>query len=667
MPLIQNVLFCALVALVLSAWVGLPLTRWLVSDRATASAMAPIVGWAVFSALALPILTFMGFTRVTVGVLSGVAILLSAAALLWSPSSGSAPRADGASISIGAYAAAALVAVVPALSTWPKVGGDGMVLAESMFDHSKVALIADMARLGLPPGNPFFGEVGVSPMLAYYYLWHFGAATFSLLAGASGWEADIALTWFTAYASLTLMMGLAVWLSGQSLAAFLVVMLSLAASLRPLLSLALTPDFIGRALSQDQPAHSWIFQASWVPQHLASASCVVLAMLILSRLASPRSWLLVPLLAVIVAASFESSAWVGGVIFAVSAVLVGVFSLLTADDARSRVDFLAKATAAAILVVAISFPLLRDEYAATAARDVGVPIAFQPFEVLGPIVPNGIRRILDLPAYWAILMVIEFPAIYFAGTAAVIGALAGRGMARTERRVLAGFALLCSASFGIAWLFVSTIANNDLGWRGTLPGILILTVFAAAGLSRWLATAPAIAIAAIACFALGVPDGLRIVEQNAVGTPMPSAAVLAQSPELWAAVRGHSAPDERVGNNPLFLADSVRWPVNISWALFANRRSCYAGWDLVRAYVALPQAETDRINALFERVFAGDGSPQDIRELATRYDCRVIVLSASDAAWGRDPFANSGYYQLVEQNDGKWRIYRSIEASRGAQ
>ena len=147
--------------------------------------------------------------------------------------------------------------------------------------------------------------------------------------GASGWEADIALTWFTAYASLTLMMGLAVWLSGRSRAAYLVAMLSLAASLRPVLSLVLTPDFLGRALSQDQPAHSWIFQASWVPQHLASASCVVVAVLILPRLAAPRSWPLVPLLAVIVAAAFESSTWVGGVIFAVSAVPIGVFLLLT--------------------------------------------------------------------------------------------------------------------------------------------------------------------------------------------------------------------------------------------------------------------------------------------------------------------------------------------------
>jgi len=125
-------------------------------------------------------------------------------------------------------------------------------------------------------------------------------------------------------------------------------------------------------------------------------------------------------------------------------------------------------------------------------------------------------------------------------------------------------------------------------------------------------------------------------------------------------VRRHAAPDERIGSNPLFLADSVRWPVNISWALFANRRSCFAGWNLARAYVSLREAEIDRINALFERVFAGEAQPQDVQELARRYDCRVVVVSARDGAWSRDPFATSTYYRLVEESESKWRIYRVV-------
>ena len=113
-----------------------------------------------------------------------------------------------------AYGLAALLAVIPTLAILPKETGDGVALAGPMFDHAKVAIIDDMARLGLPPGNPFFGAAG--DRLAYYYLWYFGAAQFARVLGISGWEADVAMTWFSAFASLTLMMGLAAWFAARA-------------------------------------------------------------------------------------------------------------------------------------------------------------------------------------------------------------------------------------------------------------------------------------------------------------------------------------------------------------------------------------------------------------------------------------------------------------------
>jgi hypothetical protein len=277
-------------------------------------------------------------------------------------------------------------------------------------------------------------------------------------------------------------------------------------------------------------------------------------------------------------------------------------------------------------------------------------------------VPDAVRRLADLPAYWAILLVIEFPAIYFAGTWAMADALADRSAPPARRRLIVGFALLAGASFGIPWLFASTIANDDLAWRGVLPGILVLTIFAAAGIARWVTTARARATAAFVCIALGIPGGIGIAWENAVGLLMASAAALAETPEMWAAVRRHAAPDERVGNNPLFLDDSVRWPVNISWALFADRRSCYAGWNLARAFVPLPKPEIDRLETLFDRVFAGHGTAEEVRDFATRYRCRAIVVTSRDGAWNSDPFAASRYFHLVEQKEGRWRIYRVDDA-----
>jgi hypothetical protein len=122
----------------------------------------------------------------------------------------------------------------------------------------------------------------------------------------------------------------------------------------------------------------------------------LLAAFILFRLAAPGGWRGIPLLAVVAGAGFESSVWVGGIVFAASAAAFGAFAVLTADGARDRAAFPVKAATAAILALAISFPFLRDEYAATAVRHLSMPIALRPYEVLGAMVmPVGLRHVLD--------------------------------------------------------------------------------------------------------------------------------------------------------------------------------------------------------------------------------------------------------------------------------
>ena len=71
----------------------------------------------------------------------------------------------------------------------------------------------------------------------------------------------------------------------------------------------------------------------------------------------------------------------------------------------------------------------------------------------------------------------------------------------------------------------------------------------------------------------------------------------------------------------------------------------------------LPRQRLREINALFNRVFSGEGWPDDLRELTTRYSCRVVVVTELDGAWQRDPFATSEHWRLVESNAQGWRIY----------
>jgi hypothetical protein len=91
--------------------------------------------------------------------------------------------------------------------------------------------------------------------------------------------------------------------------------------------------------------------------------------------------------------------------------------------------------------------------------------------------------------------------------------------------------------------------------------------------------------------------------------------------------------------------------------LLANRSSCFAGRELAIAYAPLPPERREAIYAQFLRVFGGEGTPDDVRDLAAKYGCDVVVVVPQDKAWDHDPFAASPDYRLAEARDGRWRIY----------
>ena len=136
--------------------------------------------------------------------------------------------------------------------------------------------------------------------------------------------------------------------------------------------------------------------------------------------------------------------------------------LLWSLPTQRRSGFVLRILAAAALAVAISLPFLRDQIAAASARAGGSPIIIAPVAVLGPFFDPVLRRLLDAPAYWLVLLPVEFAAFYLAG---VIGlfALLKDGDGQTVR--VAG--LLAAASLVVGWLLRSIVAdNNDLGWLG---------------------------------------------------------------------------------------------------------------------------------------------------------------------------------------------------------
>jgi hypothetical protein len=650
---------CAIAALVLWTGVGWVFARRLPLGRALALPLAPALGWAIQNVVALDLSLVVGFSLASI---LGAAALACGAVLLLAPSHED-EAGERASIPIWIYALAALVALGPAVAVLPKFTADGIILAPAIFDHSKVALIDQMVREGVPPANPVFGGDGAPVGVAYYYLWHFGAAQLARLAGATGWEADIAASWFTAFSSLCLMSGLAFRFHPRPIAPLFVLVACSTGSLRPVLEALFGQEPLERVLRPATGFAGWLFQSSWSPHHVAAAGCVVIATLLMVRLALRPSALVTAVLALVAAAGFQSSIWVGGVTFALAGVGV-VLVLLGSGVPGGRFRFLAAGVAAALIAAALAMPLLIEQYYAALARGGGSPLVIEPYHVLGPAFSGIAGRLLDLPAYWLVLLLVEFPVAFVAGPVTLwrwaCKRMPQKGDEAFARTLLVrALAVLALVSVGCSWLLVSTVGdNNDLGWRAILPGLIVLTAAGAAGAASWLERRawPAFALVLAATIA-ALPAGAVILPGNLVGMPSPSAAAFAQAPAMWRAVRQHARPDARVASNPLLFGDMTPWPVNISWALLADRRSCFAGNELAIAFAPLSAERRAEISDRFVRVFDGRASDTDLRALTEEYHCEVVLLTARDGAWERDPFAASLLFRLAEEQAGKWRIY----------
>ena len=638
--------------------IGVSVISLIVPQR-LALAFGPSTGWAVHSIVTSIVFRWIEIGRLPVSLLLA---LSTCAALVLLRSQGPWFRPVrrfhwGASVFVLLGSVGLGAAVVPAI--YPHSQGDMVALAGPIFDHSKVALVNEIAQSGLPAVNPVFGEIGQPATLSYYYLWHFSAASMALAANVSGWTADIAVSWFTAFASLTLMMGLAAWLGRSAMAAAWALVLALTASIRPFLAYIFGYIWAHDVTGWPSGFGAWMFQTTWAPQHVQSAACTIIALLILGNVRGSRGVLTSLVLALVVAAGFESSSWVGGVTFALTAVVLGPWLLVTTVPAV-RLRLMAVAGVAAVLSFAMMFPFITDQVTSLSARGAGWPFEFSPAEILGESVAPESYQLFNVPAFFLLFLPVELCAIYLIGIPAL--AKFRRKEASSGARANGLRVLVCTVlvSLLVSAFLRSTLApNNDLGWRGALPAIMVLVSVAAAGLASWRTLPPLSKALAVALIIPGVVQGWVQIQSN-VAVPYNAAGrEFLLSSEMWKAVRQNADRTERIASNPSFLAEMTPWPVNISWALLSKRRSCYAGGDLAVPFIAKPKPALVEIDRLFARVFAGHPEQGDLRDMVFKFDCRVVVVNPGDGAWSIDPFARSPLFRLVDQRENGWRIYRS--------
>ncbi|MFG1372252.1 hypothetical protein V5F32_08760 [Xanthobacter oligotrophicus] len=656
-----HILFSILAGLALWCGPGWLVARAMMVRGVPAIALAPAFGWAMQNMAVLSLAPVMGLSRSTI--LLVTALVCIGAPLLRCGRTALPTAHPGVRILLPALAVAALLACIPAAAVLPKVGADGAIaLATPIYDHAKIALIDEIALHGVvPPGNPVFGAGGAPGVISYYYLWHFGAAQLVILTGATGWEADAATTFLSAFAALALVAGIAFRFRPSAMAPLLALAAAASGSLRPLLASLFDAARVDQLIEPATGLAGVLYQASWSPHHVASASCVVLAVWLLAQVRTRPSPGAAVVLALLVAAGFDSSLWVGGVTFALAGG-AAVLMLAACRPSEGRGRFLALVAAAALGAGVLVAPILLAQLHVAAARGGGPPIRIEPFAVLGSAIPAGLRVILDIPAYWLVLLPIELPAIAFAGSVGLVMALRRRhGRQPGTNRLASALGTLTLGALAISAFVVSTAGeNNDLGWRAVLPAVLVLSGFAGAAIAgvvqrrQWLAAAAALLIAA------SLPDSVVLATGNLRGVRSIDGGTFAGDPALWAAVRREVAADVRIASNPGRLEQLTPWPINLSWALLARRRSCFAGPEMALALAPLTPQQRSEAADLFARVFDGTGMPADLAHMRLSFGCGAAVVTAQDGAWRNDPFAASPLFRLAQEEDGRWRIYVAV-------
>ena len=146
-----------------------------------------------------------------------------------------------------------------------------------------------------------------------------------------------------------------------------------------------------------------------------------------------QSLTLILTLALVIVAGFESSTFVGGITFAIAGLIAAPMLFVATQPAR-RWRFAAGLALAAVLVVCLIAPFMLNQFTALAARGGGAPIVISHYAVFGEYLPHALRRMLDIPGYWLIILPAELPAVFFAGVIALSltlrSAVAGREKTR---------------------------------------------------------------------------------------------------------------------------------------------------------------------------------------------------------------------------------------------
>ncbi|PDT81049.1 hypothetical protein [Sinorhizobium sp. BJ1] len=653
----SSIISSALVSSAIGYAIGWPVSKYFDSNIRMRLLLSPVIGLGIFGAAGVSIFHFLPITAINL-----ILVVLSLSAIALWLSKGTidpllrSPASPGFCWSTVAF----LLCLLPTFEIIPQYYGGSVGVGHPIWDHAKIAIVNEIAQNGVPPANPFHSEAGSPNTLIYYYAWHFIAACSSVITGATGWEADIALTGITALFSTFVVTWLAVARSRSANAAWWVLPLLFVGSLKPIVRFV-CGKWLDKWMAPQHGLQTWIIQAPWVPQHVFSGTLALIAIMAYLRILfsdAGRNMALAMFMGAILASAYGSSMWAGGLSLLLILPIVGVLSVSHVLRAKRLPEVFISLSVTVAMTLLCAAVLISEQSSILHTRKV---VDFWVFPIF-----VGDHWFLDVPGFWLVQIFLEFGIIYLSF---IIWSFA-RPSDDINRYAHIDCAIFVSvlAPLFCTQLLHSTIMYNDLGWRVLIPSMLVMTALAAGLFSTHIGKGTLVGrittITAIMLLTPSILTGAKSVYSNTSkfrveGPESEEGTAFKASPEMWKAVRDVTPPDEAVANNPLDLASMTYAPGNISWAILSQRRHCGTTLDFLRAYAAqLTPKEASDVYNFFVRAFAGLATEDQLRVMKEKYLCRTLVVTSRDGLWGKPVLDNNSVYKLISEKKGKWRIYR---------
>lgn len=529
-----------------------------------------------------------------------------------------------------------LMAFVVSSAIYMKIIDGRYVFSDPIFDHVKIAIINSINRDGLPIKNPFMLSSPESDVISYYYLWYLSSANLANIFRISGWSSDIAMTFVTAASSLFVVAALIKETTSGGWRPLLIGLLGAISSGVLVYADRLTLGGVWGFMSHEHPMEPWITQASWVPQHMASAAFVCISCFFIPSLKDNLDWKKFAIFTSLIVAGFGCSTWVGGITFVIICLPMVV---MDAYKNREKINIvLLKWILLGISSVVICTPLILNQIGVAGEAKVS-PVGIKTYAA--SISGSDGKNILS---FLFMFLPLYVPVVALSLTTSVI---ALKKTLNSSLTIKLFFMVLFSV---LTSLFVkSQIANNDLGWRAIIPATLVAPVLLAVMVERINRSyLSCISLIVIACSLFSTLEfGMKNIK--GVNGYMPKTDL-----DTYLKVSRDTSPQDRIFVNSRKYQGGEILDGNIIPPIVMNRNLCF---DNVTFALAFGNAWGDKLWSMWEasvRIYDGSANANDMA-LMGEMRCNKFVVVKGDGIWNNFPYSHYGWKE--DRSGEDYKIY----------